>query len=370
MKKSVLCFVAAMLLLYGACAAESDKGNSSLLTEVAQQTDLTEFSEQPAATESPVEPTKQPEPAEPQVEAEAWTELTCYADLKTSLRNSNLLNDGYLTYDEEGNIYFVDKNKGGIFVSGQNGENIRQICEQTAEALQIEGEWLYCKVQGVLMRIHIHSGEEQVVYEGPHGAVMLTGERIYLDAPEGFLSLNLDGADKLILREGAPTLTSYVAGEKFWLGVAYDDINVKYFMEGHLYAFDEGRDTVLHIEDGCWYPVLAGNWLSVFGPNTGTRYVWNLETDEKTDLKAYAQRVVCNGEELFYIDIGSENATVYCWDGSETKEIWSVEGVSYCENLFLTPEALYIMPKVTVDKKTVTQLWYYELETGKTGQVY
>ncbi len=332
MKKILLCAISVMILSLSACTTEDNN--------------------------------------EPPIETMAWKELECYADEKNSLRNSNLLNGGYLTYDEVGNIYFVDGNNGGIYVSEQDGKNKRQISAQSAKALQLENDWLYCTVEEGLKRIHILTGEEQFIYDGKHGEAILAKEKIYLDSPEGFISMDLDGNNKAILRNAPPSLASYTAGGDFWLGTAYDGENVKYYVEGHLYAYDEENDKVMYIEDGCWYPLLAGNWLSTFGSKTGTRYVWNLTTDEIVDLNIYAQKAVSDGKELYYVRVGNGFVGLYCWDGSEAEEIWRMEGANVCDEIYLTPENVYILPKVAYEGLVTTQLWYYNRTTGKTGQIY
>ncbi len=298
-----------------------------------------------------------------------WTKLDCYADLETSLRNSNLSNEGYLTYDEEGNIYFVDMNIGGIFTCERDGKNRRQLSSKNASALQIEGDWLYF-VSGGVERIHIFTGEEQVIYDTACGEAVIKDSRIYVNSPEGFISMDLDGSNKTILCDQSLTLASYAVAENMWLGTAYEGENAEYFVKGHLYAYDEANDKMMHIMDGCWFPLLAGNWLSTFGSLTGTRYVWNLETDEMFDLNVYAQKAVSNGENLYYVRSNSGLIIVYQWNGGEAEEIWRLQDANLCNYIYLTPDMLYILPRVSSGGKSVNQLWYYDLETGETGQVY
>lgn len=306
----------------------------------------------------------------------AWTELTCFTDEETSLRNSNLQNAGYLTYDEADSIYFVDMNIGGIFVSDWNGKNRRQLSQDAATALQVEGEWLYYTTAEGIKRIHMQSGEAEVIYDGTYGEFMLSGEKVYINGvinnQGGFYVMEPDGSNITLVRENDPQMVSYVVGDGFWLGTIAHENDISRFLEGHLFGFDEAENRLFYINSDSWYPLLAGNWLSTFDLNTASRHVWNLETDEEVDLEVYAQKAVSDGKNLYYVDSNEIGAYIYRWNGSKSEMIWQMDGVSTSSGdyLYLTPEALYYLPKVKVDKKYVHQLWYYDLETGEIGQVY
>lgn len=382
MKKLVFCFSMLILVTLCACTTTGGKENNSIiLTSIPEDMVTPSTTPLPEPTKMPpimpeetVKPTAVPtekpttmpaeKPTKMPAEAKGW-----YADEKTSIRNSNLLNGGYLTYDEDGNIYFADMNIGGIFVSDKDGKNRRQFSEQTARGMQIEGEWLYCIMEEGLKRVHIQTKEEEVLYDKLFGEVILANEKLYLNSAEGFISLDLDGSNKSLVRENTPALVSFAAGEDIWLGTAIDGENVQYFMEGHLYSFKEATGELSYVSANCQYPLLAGKWLSVFDLSTGTRQVWDLETDEKFDLGVYAQKAVSDGTNVYYAWNGGIT-TIYRWNGSEAEEIWRMENIKNMQYSYLTPETLYLMPEVYQDGKKMHQLWYYELETGKTGQIY
>lgn len=360
-KKILFCAGFLTLALLCACNAKEDK-EKLLMTP-------TPIAEKESIVTPILLPTESLTSTPEETEMMAWTELTCSADKKTSLRNSNLLNEGYLTYDENGNIYFVDMNIGGIFVSDGGGNDRRQLSMKNARDLQIEGEWLYCAMEDGLKRIHIHTGEEEVLYDAPYGEGMLADGKIYLNAEEGFIALDLEGKNKVVVRGKQPELVSYTGGTGFWLGTAIDGENMTYYLEGHLYGYDETTNKLSYMEKGCWYPLLAGHWLSVFDSVEGSRYVWNLETDEEVNLDVYAQKVVSDGTDLYYTR-SSADTFVYRWNGCEAEEIMCIEKTGRCDYIYLTPEALYILPIVNMNGKTLTQLWFYELETGQIGQIY
>ena len=304
-----------------------------------------------------------------------WTELACYADLKTSLRNSNLQNEGCVTYDEEGGLYFVDRNIGGIFLSDWNGKNRRQLSQDEASTLQVAGEWLYYAPEiGGIKRIHIETGKEEVILEEPCGEFIVSEEKLYVNGTinnqGGFYMMEPDGSNQALLRENNPQLVSYVAGENCWLGIAAHGTDTSWFMEGHLFAYEEGQDKLVYVGQGNWYPLLAGNWLSTFDLKTFSRQVWNLETDKAFDLEVYAQKVASNGTNLYYAEDYGEDAHIYCWNENKTEKILEIPGGKIVEGMFLTQKAVYCLAKVRVDFKTVYQLWYYDLETGEAGMVY
>lgn len=368
MKRWIFYVTMMMIFFLGACNVENDfEKNIIMPTESLSVTRM------PTPTEFTLSSKNQPDiPAG--AEIVDWTELACYADEKISLRNSNLLNSGYLTYDEDGRIYFVDMNIGGIFASDRDGKNRRQLSREKATALQLEGEWLYYGTEEGIKRLHTKNGKSELVYDGIYGEFVLSGEKIYINATingvGGFYAMELDGSNVVLLRNQAPTLASYTTGDKFWLGIAYKEEDVWHYREGYLYGYDEEENKLIYIANGRWFPLLAGNLLSTFGVLNGTRHVWNLETKEEYDLGVYAQNVVSDGENLYYVVKGYEFVAINCWNNGETKEILRTEESNYCDYLSLTPDMLYFSPKVYETGKTVTQLWYYDLESGETGQVY
>ena len=301
------------------------------------------------------------------------TELTCYAEEETALRNSNLLNWGYLTYDGDGHIYFTDTNngKGGIYVSDRNGENLEQLSEENALMMQVEGDWLYFHGEdGAIKRLHLETGEMQSVYDETYGEFIFAEGKLYINAEKGFCVTEPDGSNMEILKDSELTMACYVTGKGFWLGNVINGADGKWFFNGYLLGFDETQKKLCFIEEGAVYPLLAGNWLSVFDVNTQTRHIWNLETDEDIDLGAYAQRAVSDGNNLYCtVRNGGQYYSILKWDGTETTTLLDVEADNL-EYLYLTPDALYYLPTVVADNKLVQQWWYYDLETGETGKIY
>jgi len=401
MKRIVTGFILMALFFFCACATKNEKENNILtptprMTEEKSRLTPTEWptvttakptvtvvpsatqapteTVKPSATVAPSEVVSMTETAEKlhpeEFEQMDWRNLTCFADEKTSLRNSNLLNEGYVTYDDAGNIYFVDMNIGGVFTSDKDGKNRRQLSQDTARSLQVEGDWLYYHLEEGIKRINIKTGEDKLVYEGACGEFELVDGNLYVSASDGFFVMEPNGSGRKLLREQEPLLVSYSAGKEFWLGTVAHDTEVSWFMEGYLFGYDVTKDVLYYVEKGCWYPLLAGNWISTFDLDTATRCVWNLETGEVTDLGVYALKAVSNGEQLYYVKQYGTDTHIYCWDGTKEEKIMEIAGGNPLDFLYLTPHKLYRLSKVRVDMKTVYQLLYYDLETGETGKVY
>ncbi len=394
MKRIVTGFTLIALFFLCACTTKNEKENN-ILTPTPRMTEkeltLTPTTKPtvtvvPSATEAPTETviptatvvpsgvvsmTKTAEELHPEeFEKMDWRNLTCFADEKTSLRNSNLLNEGYVTYDDAGNIYFVDMNIGGVFASDKDGKNRRQLSQDTARSLQVEDDWLYYLQEAGIKRINIKTGEDELVYEGACGEFEIVDGKLYVSASGRFYVMEPNGSGRKLLREQKPLLVSYSAGKEFWLGTVAHDTEVSWFMEGYLFGYDVTKDALYYVEKGCWYPLLAGNWMSTFDLDTATRCVRNLETGEETDLGVYAQKAVSNGKQLYYVERYGTNTHIYCWNGTKEEKIMEIAGGNPLDFLYLTPHKLYCLAKVRVDMKTVYQLLYYDLETGETGKVY
>lgn len=360
MKKILMgSFLVVMLLFVNACG-QGDKGTQSGGSTVSEQDRLLENREVLEAELAALNPVD-------------WTELTCYADTETSLRNSNFLNYGYLTYDEEGHIYFYNTNNenSGIFMSSAKGDDLKKISDDTGLYLQFEDGWLYYQgSENGIKRLEPASGETEWIYQEPCGEFVLVDKRIYINTEDGLCQINLDGSGKEILDRSANIdITCFTEGNGWWFGNAINDTDASWFVNGYLVAYEEESGEISFIKEDALYPLLAGNWLSVFVSGTESRHVWNLETGEDTDLLVYAQRIASDGRNLYYANKKDSFVKILKWDGASSEEIWKVDCVDM-DYMYLTPDALYCMPSVLVDNKQVKQLWYYDLKTGETGMIY
>lgn len=334
---------------------------------------------------TPTKPMKKIEENVLNIETMDWTELDCYVDEETSRQNSNFLNYGFLTYDEEGNIYYIDLNYNVIYVSDYKGENKRLISENSDAFgwLRLDGDWLYyCTQETAIMRVHIETGETEQICEEYSGHFRIDEEKLYWEDREngGFSLADTFGRNKELV---ADTSAFYVGffqkGNDFWL--MEGDSKATQNQEHYIIKAEEKKTVVLNQKG--YYPLLAGVYLSVVDEEVNERHIWNLETKEKFDLEARIdQTMVSDGKNFYYKQImygdayakdgdslpKEQNAFIFQWDGGEPELIWQID-TDNLYYMFLTPKALYCLPQMKAEGYKYSLL-YYDLETGETGKIY
>lgn len=245
-----------------------------------------------------------------------------------SRENSNRLNWGYLTADEEGKIYYMDFTEGAVFCASPEGENKEVFYEGTGRSLQVSGEYLYLKNDNAgLVRIRLDSGEVEPVWVEACGDFIILQDAIYISTPDGLVRAQSDGSESEIIRSEETDVTSLTGGEgTFLLYNAIKGEDIAFYFEGHLLCWYGGKE--YYVEEKAIYPLLAGNWLSVHDLRTASRHVWDMKTGTDTDLGAYAQQAVSdgkkftlqmNGQRIFKCLCGMErrqkNFSVLKWKG-------------------------------------------------------
>jgi len=322
------------------------------------------------------------------------SELNGFVDKEDSIRNSNLMNYGYVTYDEEGNLYYVDQNTHEICVSDYNGENKRVICQTNdkfTSMLQLSGEWMYYNTgHTAIMRVHIETGEIEQVAEEHSGPFFIKDEKIYLSW-NGLSVMDLDGKNEVVIDD--TFLYSDFPTYSTEYGISYiADFKLRW--KGYLLVFD-GESTKVLKQRGI-FPLLAGNYLCMSDAGNArdlsTKFrVWNLKTNREYELGLYAdQTVVSDGETIYFSRDGYNNQSGRMWNGEELKSdkmytffyrwnetmtkpelFWILtEAHNGIYNIFLTPKAIYAEDSEYKADKPAYTLFYYDLETGETGQVY
>jgi len=380
MKKKFLCIGALSLALLCACTVKVNNEKP-----IMTPTPITTPTNIPLPTNTP-RPT--PTPSEKDIEDAYinslefidWTELECRIDEEASRRNSNFLNYGYLTYDVHGNIYFVDCNTGGIYVSNYQGENKRLIGEDENAFgfLQLSGDWLYYMTdKGATKRVLVETGEIEQISEEHTGAFVIEDGKLYKDNGYVYDLEGKNGEPMSGHKESGCSIQS--KGTDFWICSARG--KYKTYNEFYILKYDGRELQVLKQRGGL--PLLAGHYLSTTSPETNLRRIWNLETKEEIDLGVWTdQSVVSDGKDFYYKETKVFDPTleegeswpgmdtcIYHWDGEKTEAIWMIESDNLYE-LFLTPTALYCTPQMKIDGKGGYHLLYYILETGETGVIY
>ena len=116
MKKTLFGVGILLLVFLCACTTQENSENPVMTPTVT----VTPTNTPVATPTTGLKPTQIPEELQEfneyiaDMETADWMDLDIYADKETSIRNSNRLNYGYVTYDEAGQIYFVDKNNGDL----------------------------------------------------------------------------------------------------------------------------------------------------------------------------------------------------------------------------------------------------------------
>ena len=395
MKKKILCI--GMLSLAMVCACNTtDTGNDTPSQTPLEWREVTN-TPAPTGTPSPLE-MKQLEYQQAYQRAEEfinsletvdWTELRGSVDAETSRRNSNFLNYGYLTYDAEGNIYYVDRNTHSIYVSDYKGENKRLICEGSDAWgwMRLEGDWLYYGTQyTAIMRVHIETGEVEQICEEYSGHFRLEDGKLYREDREngGLSSSDLDGKDCKLVQDTSGFYTGFFTkGDGYWMMEAVSRENQTTKKHKDYIVKVDGEKLMLLKQKG-YHPLLAGNYFSIVdAENAEVRYVWNLETKERFVINSRTdQTIVSDGKNFYYkkmmykdttIKEGEaapeRDAVIFKWNGETTEEIWCIDSDNFYE-MYITPKALYAMPQMKEEGKWVYHCLYYDLETGETGVIY
>ena len=123
------------------------------------------------------------------------TNMHNYVQEVDSLRNSNLLNEGYLTYDEDGHIYFAFPERTNIYMCGKRGEDIEVISEKMGERLQYSDEWIYYNgINEGISRIHRTTGQEEKVASDMKAEFIKMENGVYGNTSQGVVELREDGS--------------------------------------------------------------------------------------------------------------------------------------------------------------------------------
>ena len=127
MRKNVLWISVLAVAILSACTTK-ENNEKPIMTPTSTPTATAAPTETPLPT-SMNTPIVSPTPTEEEVvvaylnsfDRIDCTDIESYVNKEDSIRNSNLLNYGFLTYDSEGNIYYVNENDSKIYRSDGRG---------------------------------------------------------------------------------------------------------------------------------------------------------------------------------------------------------------------------------------------------------
>lgn len=377
MRKKLLALGVAMVF-FSSCGstgeAPSDKGDVISL----QAPDTTEESEKNILQ---VTITEYPLPEEiAALEKLDLMEMGLYADKEQSMSNSNQLNFGYLTTDEEGNVYFMDETQQAIFMCGPEGENKELIYEGIGVNLQVSNGYLYLVLYSVagdfealcsdsIVRIDINTKEAEVLYENLPGQILIVQDILYsgdYGSDYGFISMKLGEPDGGFTGLSEIECAFLNTDGRYLL---YNESSLAY-ERGYLLAWDIETGINYFVESKIAYPLLTGRWFSYLDFSTRTRHVLDLETGTDTDLGYQIQHAVGDGSKLYWANQTRGSFQIMVWDGEEVQEFLTVEGkegVYGDVTLYLTEDYLYWMFESKVFQEA--DWGYYRFSDGETGRL-
>lgn len=383
--KNIVLYVSMIALTVLCACTTKDNNEKPIMTPTPEVTCTPEPTNTPGPTPTPSEEQLAEQRAEAYLAGLPtmdWMELECYVDEEASRRCSNLLNVGGLTYDEEGNIYFINEDdhlagiNSGIYVSDYNGDNRRLFCEDAGNWLQIEGDWLYYNSNECgIDRVNILSGEREHLYDSECGEFFCDGEHLVINSPEGVVITDMEGNYiKLLFPKEETGVSNLTPGNGFWLSNGYlsflIDKDISLYKKGYLIKYD-GENVILLNQRGT-DPLMVGKYLSVQDPESYLRYVWNIETGEEFTMAVpyTGSVVVSDGKEFYCKKLTYKDVRIYRWKEAELEELVRLDGASAVDYMYLTPKALYYVAQMKENGKFGYHLMYYDLETGETGVIY
>lgn len=300
--------------------------------------------------------------------------MKLYADKKQSMYNSNQLNFGYLTTDEEGNIYFSDFTRNAIFMCGLEGENKRLIYEGTGTCMYAVNGYLYFgavepeeKYIEKIVKMEVSTKKVENPYQELCGEIMFLQDTLYLDnLGLGSIKLDETDSDLAMLTEVEPVFLN--SDGRYLLYNMVTDEPRFLFERGYLLAWDTETEENYFVESKMVFPLLAGSWLSYVDLQTNTRHVLDMKTGVDTDLQHFIQHAVSDGHKLYWAQLDKGSFRVFQWDGEEIEELFMVEKEKYGDVcLYLAEDYLYWMCEIELMEEA--EWGYYRLADGKSGRL-
>lgn len=294
------------------------------------------------------------------LEVRSWQDI-CGESLspEESMHNSARENGGYLTWSGDGEtIYYSDLSAKKIYACKADGEEKTCLYENDGSRMQVKDGWLYAKIFGEhkTVRINLETGESEDVYTEPCGELFFLRDELYFVTEQGFCLLDEEDGSRTYREHEFELVNLQLCGDSV-LGTAIRGEDTSVFLKGYLLGYDMAEAKCFFVKEKALWVLAAGDWLSYYDMESGSRHVLNRATGEDTDLGVYAQYIASDGTKLYYQGRGSQ---ICCWDGQETEALAVTEGEA--QYFFLTPTHLYWM-------RTNNSWGYYDLESGESGDL-
>ena len=293
--------------------------------------------------------------------------LTVDTDEREAVRNSNKLNFGALSEGENGRIYYIDKVHNRVIESGVWGEDAGVVYEGAVKSLQEAEGYLYLQLDTGLLRLDCETGESRLLWEAPFGEFLVVKDKVYINCGEGFCVMDRDGGNREVLL-GKPQAASFMPCGNGWLCVEISETDPSVFWEGHLLFLKEGSGKAVPVGTGFNYPLSAGRRIIVFNSETKSFHIWDPETGEDTDSRVYVQKMVSDGEKLYYFadrsnDRDETRNALLCWDGKNVAELGIFTGRVENNALYMAHGYLYWISQTGEEVQWIC----FHPETGEMG---
>lgn len=294
------------------------------------------------------------------LEVRTWQDI-CGESISAeeAMLNSARENSGYLTWSGNGErVFYSDLSANKIYACTAEGEEKICLYESAGWHLQVKDGWLYVKVDtgNKIVRINCETGEALDVFTEPCGEFFFLRDQMYISTAEGFCAYNEEDGSRTYCGQELEMANVQLCQDTV-LANAVNGEDVSFFMKGYLLGFDMAEELFFLVKENALWSVAAGDWLSFFDLESRTRHVLNRVTGEDGDLGVYASYVASDGASLYYQD---KDGQIYCWDGQKATALVPAEDT--VQYFFLTPTHLYWM-------QTDKTWWYYDLESGKSGNL-
>lgn len=357
----------AAVLLAG-CSGEESGVTGSPESDTGEQQEGTASGDSTVSASGEEQEAQTAESIEDQIRAlEVWTwQDICGESIspEDAMRNSAKENFEYLTWSGNGErIYYSDLAENKIYACTAEGEEKVCLYEAAGWHLNIRNGFLYALLQDAekkgIVKINCDTGEVLDVFTEPCGEFFFLQDQLYINTAEGFCVYNEEDGSRTYCRKELEVANIQLCRNTI-LANAINGEDSSFFMKGYLLGYDTAEEQFFLVKENALWSVAAGDWLSFFDTGTNSRHVLDRVTGEDRDLGVYASYVASDGASLYYQ--GKEDQ-IYCWNGQEAKALelsQAVEGG--IQFFYLTPTHLYWM-------QTDKTWWYYDLESGKSGNL-
>ena len=302
-----------------------------------------------------------------------WKELTLETGKVNSIKNANHINMGYLCYDGNDYIYYVNSDESSIYRSYMDGSKSTKIFEAEGEKInymQVHGDFLYFNTAEGICRMQRGSMKVEAVYTEPHGEFFVYEDNVYINTEEGLVRQSITGTEREIIWEydGCYPVLWNMTGNML-IGTLVSNQSMEIYGKGYLIAFDlEGNERSL-LGESCFNTIVSGEEIITYNGQNGSIQIWNTEIDSIQPLghtSDLSVRPVANGEEVYFVELEyneseqSMEAVLFSRSKEGVVKVHSVilEEGTWLGGLFCADDYVYILKQDSREGKN-SFIWHY-----------